>query len=110
MDKSKNFKDTLKENVEELTIHGVPRISKSKNKFFKSFWVTFSIASIVLCGIFISQNVKAYLKFSYLSNIDFIYENPMRFPTITFCSASSGFENKSLQSLLSSCLYENNNR
>lgn len=110
MDKPKNLKETFKENIEELTIHGLPRISKSRNRFFKFFWCSFSIASFVLCGIFISQNVRAYFKFSYSSNIGFYYENPMQFPTITFCSSSSGFENKPLQSLLSSCLYENNNR
>lgn len=110
MNKHKNLKKTLKENVEELSMHGLPRISKARNTFFKVVWTTFSIVSIVLCGLFICQNIQQYLNFSYLSNIEYIYENPIEFPTVSFCSASSGFENRSLQSLLQNCLYENDDR
>jgi hypothetical protein len=67
------------------TAYGLPRVFQSKRLFFKLFWFTFLLTGIA-ASIFVTlEAFYSYFEFDTITKIESVYEQPMNFPTITFC-------------------------
>jgi len=64
--------------------------------------------SFSICGYFIYLNIQNYLNFSYITQTDTIYEQPIPFPAILFCA--SNFKNQTLNNIIIDCRVRNDNR
>lgn len=108
----KNILKGIKEKISDSlnrsgVIHGIPSIINAKHKFTFYMWTFFSIGSLSLCIWFSIQTILFYLSFDYKTRIRNIFEQPMLFPTVSFCSCSSSFETNSINDSIISCIYNN---
>ena len=88
----------------ESTAYGVPKIFKSKRNFFKIFWFIFVIFGCISSIYIIYNSINNYLKHEVIPQFEFINENPMQFPTLTFCS--NYFQRKSLKEIIKTCFFD----
>jgi len=102
--RSKQIKKNLVELLSDSTAYGVPKIFKSKRPFLRKFWLTFFLVGFFVSIGFIHEAIINYLDFEVITKIESIYEQPMPFPTISFCPQDGqGFENITLKQLIKQC-------
>ena len=89
------IKNNLSEILGESTAYGLPKIFKSKRIFLKIFWLAFFLMGSIASIYYIVQSINSYLLYEVIPKIEIINENPMQFPTITFCNNDKSF-NKDL--------------
>jgi len=72
-------------------------------------WTFFSVGSFAICVWFSVQTILTYLSFNYDTKIRNIYEQPMLFPTVSFCSCLPSFSSSSSQfnNSIIGCIYDN---
>lgn len=78
------IKNVLKKMISESTIHGLPNLIKTNNNFFKTIWLSAFLITIFACMYMIKNNFNSYLNYEVITKIDLIYEQPAKFPTISF--------------------------
>lgn len=96
-DKQKKIFQVLKDAGLSSTSHGLPRILKSKNIFFKFMWTFFMTTSCSACCYLITTSIMNFLKWQVVTKIDIVTEIPSIFPTISICSANPIQKNFSLE-------------
>ena len=85
------------------TAYGVPNLINSKSILNKIFWIFYLCISAVLSICFINGTVNDYLNYDVVTKIENIYKQPLKLPTVSFCSSdNTSFRTKSLRSLLQS--------
>ena len=101
------IKNNLSEILAESTAYGLPKIFKSKRLFLKLFWLVFFILGSIASIYFTIQSANNYLKYEVIPQISKISQDPMPFPTITFCPPiPTLFENKSINDLFKFDIYD----
>lgn len=105
---TKNLTKALTACILDSSGVGFVKYFKSKHLFQKLLWILFIIASFSTCGYFIYLNIQNYLNFSYITQTDTIYEQPVSFPSILFCA--SNFKNQTLNNIIIDCNVRNDNR
>jgi len=88
------MKKQLTEIIWSSTIHGLSNIFRSHHILQKLMWIVSTVISCLVCGWFLIRTFVEYYKFSVVTRIETIYEQPLTFPTISICSYS---ESKLLQ-------------
>jgi hypothetical protein len=102
--KLKQIKRNLAELLSNSTAYGVPKIFKSKRVFFRIFWLAFFLIGFTVSVYFIYDAINNYLEYEVITKIESKYEQPMPFPTISFCPQNEqGFESISLKQLVKQC-------
>ena len=89
-EETKRFKiDRIKKSLSKCflstTCHGLPNIFKTQSLIIRIIWIICDLSSILYCIYLIYGNIKSYLSFEFMTNIDIIYEIPTNFPAISFC-------------------------
>ncbi len=107
----KTLKELLQEYADNCTIHGVPRIVKSKYQILKLFWFVLIMSSLGGCSFFILSTTMDYLNFDVISNFNVHYSVPMELPTVTICNMNSYNQraNYTIEQMLLTCKVENSN-
>ena len=95
------IKSNLSDILAESTAYGLPKIFKSKRLFLKLFWLLFFILGSTASIYFTIQSINNFLRiYEVIPQISKISQDPMPFPTITFCPPNPAlFENKSINDL-----------
>ena len=95
---SSKLKDIRLNCCRASTAYGVPNLVNSKTAFNKNFWLFYLGVSLVLSAWFIVNSVKNYLSYDVVTKIERLYEQPLQFPTVSFCpvSGDKAFKNDSL--------------
>jgi len=82
----------MRAEIRELSIgstaYGVPNYFKSERLFNRIFWLLFMIVFSSLSGYFIHLAVVEYLNYEVFTVVKIEYDQPTRFPTVTFCARS----------------------
>ncbi len=109
--------EIISENISHIlsqsTVYALPKVFQSKRVFFKIFWTLYFIGASFVTIWQVKSAINRYYDHEVLTQITSIYQQPMPFPTISFCpSIPNAFYNKSLKSILSECwdFYENDCR
>ena len=91
--------------IENSTSHGLPNVFKTPRPFFKVMWFLLFIASTSLGIVMLTSSVIDDLSWPVVSHIDFIYERPSVFPTVSFeiCNNDDLTQNFSLEDFTLSC-------
>ena len=76
------FKDLLADS----TVHGIPRLLKSKSYLSKVVWAFFFIISFSYCVYVIFETVFDYLEYKTVVSFDNYPEVPSLLPAITICN------------------------
>ena len=92
-----HIKETIKSILEDSTIHGIPRILKSKSWISKIAWIIFLCISTSFCLNLIITAVFNYLKFDVVTTIETITKLPADFPVVTICNLHQLQTNYSFQ-------------
>ena len=108
---SKSTKKLVKEYIDNCTIHGVPRLVKSKNTLLRIFWFLLIISSLGGCSFFILSSTMDYLNYDVISNFNVHNSVPMELPTVTICNMNSYKHkmNYTIDQMLIKCRVENTN-
>jgi len=102
----KKIKKSVSLTLRDSTAYGVPKIFRSKILFFKLLWLTFFILGSVASVYYIWEAVDNYFKYEVITKIESVYEQPMKFPTISFCSyEANAFDKKLLKSIVKKCWF-----
>ena len=90
---------------QESTAYGVPKlVYKNKSYFLRFYWLFFIAVGSSLSAWYIYDTVTGYLSYQVVTRIESIYEQPMRFPTVSFCPHKTNFfENTSFNSIFTKC-------
>ena len=111
MKKSQFKKEKIFESLKQVgltaQVHGIPRIFHSEKMILKAMWAFFFICSVGAYAYFLIETLCNYLQYSVVTNIDLVFENPMLFPTVTFCAANPPIRNYSLSDFVIECKYNN---
>ncbi len=76
---------------------------RKKRIFYKLVWLTFVIISSGLSFYLGLDVTKRYLNYEVITKIESKYEQPMLFPTVSFCPyVYKDFNNKSLNKIINS--------
>ncbi len=87
--------------VSNSTAYGLPNLVKSKRLFHKLMWLFFMVSSTSASIWYIISSISNYFKYDTVTLIKSVYEQPSRFPTISFCSYNGkSFDNKSLNEFI----------
>ena len=78
---SHNFSELLSES----TAYGLPRIFRSKRFLLKIYWLLFFLMGSLASIMFVLSSLKNYYDFEVITKIESVYEQPMPFPTVSFC-------------------------
>ena len=81
-----NSLNELKDLIIDSTVHGVPKLFKSKSILMKIVWAVFTTASVLLCAHQIKQSLGDFLAYNTVSTFENRVEIPAKFPAITFCN------------------------
>ena len=104
MDQNK-YKSII-ELIEMSSAHGYSNIVRSKRNCQKLMWILFTLFSTAVCIWFLIIAFIEYLSFDVFTNIQFVFQQPSQFPTVTFCSSGKdSFNNKTLKELIYSCFF-----
>lgn len=95
--------------IEMSTAHGYSNIVRSKRKFPKYIWILFTTLSTIGCFWFVIVGVFEYLSYNVFTNIQFVFEQPSQFPTITFCSFEGILKKNNLSDLITTCYFAYDN-
>jgi len=79
---------------------------RKKRIFYKLVWLTFVIISSGLSFYLGLDVTKRYLNYEVITKIESKYEQPMLFPTVSFCPyVYKDFNNKSLNKIIKKCWF-----
>jgi hypothetical protein len=101
---------SVRESLENTTIHAIPNILKAKNKILKSIWVFFLLNSASICYYFIQDNLK-YDFFSYdtLFKVETKYPlDKIEFPTVGICNLNK-WDDINTNEVILKCSFGSNN-
>jgi hypothetical protein len=97
----------LSEIFSQSTLFALPKIFESKRVFFKIFWFIYFIGASIITFWQITKVFNLYFTYEVSTQIKSVFEQPMPFPTISFCPNdpnSKAFDNKSLsEDILEAC-------
>jgi hypothetical protein len=107
-----SIKLRILEMIEVSSFHGIPNIFRTKRLFNIIIWIFCFVISATACLFFIIQSIISYFSYSHTTSIEIIYEKPLQFPAVSFCSLSSAFNstNHSLSYLLIECQFDGNTK
>ena len=95
------IKEKSKELALNSTAYGIPNIFRSENSFNKIFWIFFTIVSTAASSYYISADISGFLDYEVVTVFRKNYEQPVEFPTVTFCSyLLNYFDRKNLTQLI----------
>ena len=80
------LKNSLISLVEESTIHGLPRISKTDSWLIKMVWLGAFLASSSCCIYLNINSIMNFLQYDTITRIETIRQSPADFPVITLCN------------------------
>jgi len=75
----------LKVMLSESTAFGLPNIFKRERIFNKLFWIIFVLLGTVSSVYFTIEAINDYFNYEIITKIESVYEQPLKFPTITIC-------------------------
>ncbi len=84
--------NTLTKLLKDSTAYGVPNIFKRDKIFLKIYWLIFVLLGTSVSSYYTFATIINYFKYDVVTKIESVYEQPMIFPTITFCSDQNGFQ------------------
>ncbi len=87
----------LSEIFSESTLHGIPRLLKSKSFLSKIMWALCFLVSIGFCINIIAMSIVDYLQFDTVVDIAYNSEMPTALPVITICNLNQFQTKSSLQ-------------
>lgn len=93
---SEQIKTKTSELAQGSTAFGVPNIFRSKRWFNRLFWLCFVIASNTVSFFYVYQTIDDFFDFDVVTVIQTKFDQPARFPTVTFCSLNKEFDSKKL--------------
>ena len=79
----KEISKSVRESLENTTIHAIPNILKAKHKITKVIWLFFLSISGTLCFYFVREIVKVYLSNDVTSTVKINYPLIKRSPIST---------------------------
>ncbi len=79
------LKKKLKQILSDSTANGLPNIFKREGFLSKIFWLTFVLLSILPSYYYTVSAVFDYLNYNVVTQIEDVYQQPLKFPTITIC-------------------------
>ena len=83
------------------TAYGVPNLFRSEHLFNRVLWIFFLVASTVATCYWVYYGICDYLKYDVVTLVQTVYEQPLEFPTITFCPIpKDNFRNYSLNQIV----------
>lgn len=82
---SSKLKNILLSCCKKSTANGIPNIANSKKIFNKIFWLFYLCVFAILTAWYIVDSVNTYLRYEVVTKIERIYEQPIQFPTVSFC-------------------------
>jgi len=104
--RSKQIKKNLVELLSDSTAYGVPKIFKSKRAFLRKFWLAYFLIGFFVSIFFIYKAIMNYLDYEVITKIESIYEQPMLFPTISFCPrVPHAFDKINLNKIVKQCWF-----
>ena len=100
------IKTKLSESLTKLTSYGIPHFLKSKNIFSQLFWLIYIIFGVGGSSWYIYDAITDYFKYDVVTKVESIYQQPLQFPTISFCAyGKNEFNEKNLKDLIISCWF-----
>ena len=104
----RNHGEKLFEKIEHIalnfTAYGVPNFIRAKRLIHKLIWLMFIAACFSFACFFASSIMGIYLSYEKVTRTETVYEQPVMFPTISFCSFDRKFfDGRELASLISAC-------
>ena len=84
--------NTLTKLLKDSTAYGVPNIFKRDKIFLKIYWLIFVLLGTSVSSYYTFATIINYFKYDVVTKIESVYEQPMIFPTITFCSDQNGIQ------------------
>jgi len=72
--------------IEDSTIHGIPRVIKSKSLISKIIWTSFFVVCAAGCIYMILTTIFSYLEYKDVTSVEIITDIPATFPMITLCN------------------------
>jgi len=101
-----NLKENLSEILSDSHAYGLPKIFRSKRFFLKVYWFVFLIMGSLASIYYTVDAVNSYLQFDVITLTESRYEQPMLFPTISFCPYdNNAYNNKPLKSIVDICWF-----
>ena len=100
----------MQKNLTELlsnsTAYGLPKLFQSNRFVLKLFWLSFLLFGSIASIYYVFDAVNSYLDFDVITKIESVYEQPMPFPTISFCPYySNRFDKKPLNEIVKDCWF-----
>ena len=89
--------EELSEIFAESTLHGIPRLLKSKSFLSKLMWALCFLVSIGFCIYMIALSIDDFLEFDTVVDIAYNSEMPTALPVITICNLNQFQTNSSIQ-------------
>ena len=71
------------------TSHGIPNILRNKRKPIKFIWIICFLVATGVCIYSIIVSITSYFEFNYATNIQKVFQNPIKFPAITICNQNA---------------------
>jgi len=100
MEENLDLKIKLKELLIDSTIHGIPRVLKSKSLTIKLIWILCFFISTSYCIILVIEAVNIFLDYEAVTNINTYSDaSSNTFPAITFCNLNQ-FQNENSLNLV----------
>jgi len=84
--KSKAIKKRIFSIIEDSTMHGIPRLIKSKSLISKIIWALFFVTCAAGCIYLILSSVCTYFEYGDVTSIEIITEIPAKFPVVSICN------------------------
>jgi len=105
--KIKEFSINVAHMLSDSTAYGVPKLFRSKRLFYKLFWLAFILMGSGASAYYIWDAINSFLDFETVTKIETKFEQPLQFPTISFCPYLGGeqriFNNLSLNQIIKEC-------
>ncbi|RNA25225.1 acid-sensing ion channel 1-like isoform X1 [Brachionus plicatilis] len=86
MSKEHSYTQKLREIVESSTIHGIPNVLRSKNKFLRYFWTVAFLVFFSYCMYSVVLIIFTYLQFNVIVRMQIVQTYNAEFPAVTFCN------------------------
>ena len=89
-----------------ITVYGVSKLLKRERLFSKLLWLSFIFISSAASIYYTWDAINSYLKYEVITKIESKYQQPMLFPTISFCAYEpKAFDNKTIKSIVKECWF-----
>ena len=84
--KSTAIKERIISIISDSTMHGIPRLIKSKSLISKIIWTLFFVTCTAGCIYLILSSICTYLEYNDVTSIEIITEIPAKFPVVSICN------------------------